>query len=424
LKRSFFLKIFFVFSISYFLLTGLSYFFLQSEKLKSIDDQIEHAASSLLSAGINHISFDDFTEVENLILDSLDVDPPQQIINIYDKNDAFVFQNELSKILGHIFPTTEGWATINENSHRYRILTFQIQGTDKKLQIGLILDQEQQRLYSLGKKILFFNLIILFIIGFVSYHLTNRLLSPVNELSLYLENLSRNPHLSLSFLEKFKNRYKKNDEISKLITSVLKIRNHLMESQKTQYKLLAHLAHEIKTPLTLLKNGILKGDSELSLRNIDHLHEFLQVQLEILHLNNDSSLITENHALKSTQLLTNDILDLFHKEKDRIYLEHQNEFRLFCHPTLIKQILINLIENAIKHSSSGSPIHVIFNLENLSIDNEISTYEASFKNSFGLGLPWIESICQRLGWTFNVFKNEKQNTFQVLIYWRNSTDTL
>lgn len=208
MKRSFFLKIFLVFSISYFLLTGVSYFFLQREKLASIDDQIEHAASSLLSAGINKISLDDFTEVENLILDSLDVDPPQQIINIYDKNNHFVFQNGLSKILGDIFPTEEGWVSINEQSHRYRLLTFKIKGTDKKLQIGLILDQEQRRLYNLGGKILLFSFLILLVIGFLSYYLTNRLLSPVKELSLYLENLSLNPHLKLDLLQSFKNRYK------------------------------------------------------------------------------------------------------------------------------------------------------------------------------------------------------------------------
>ncbi|MFZ4403594.1 MAG: sensor histidine kinase [Pseudobdellovibrionaceae bacterium] len=437
MKIKFFVRIFSVFTAAMIFILGSFIWYSSHLRQENIDEQIERTASSLVAAGLSKVSLDNFTQIQDLVLESLDDDHPNELIFVYDKKDRLIFENEFARTMGPIGTLNPGWQSVEQDSHRFRFLTLKLE-SGITLHMGLMLDSYYMawRKTNLRVALLAFGLLIF--IGVISFILTEQLLSPLKILAEWLEHLVLNPRSSTHPLI-FQNRLQyPSDEITQLIQAVKKLGVGIEESRQLQMKLVAHLAHEIKTPLTLIKNHLAEGKVNEAKEDIQHLNELLRIQIEWIQLNSDSKMTLEKHAIRSQQVLKDFILIPFKNIEQRLQISPVNDFRIYCHSILLKQIVFNLIENATKHSVPRSSIHIDINADFLKFKN-LAAHPVDIKNDelglefkkgnlnttgFGLGLAWIKSMCQRLNWPLQIKYDSANQDFTVQIDWSESTEGL
>lgn len=163
-----------------------------------------------------------------------------------------------------------------------------------------------------------------------------------------------------------------NDEYGRLVLTM----NRMIKRIKTSLDYMNHFSiaasHELKTPLT-----ILRGEVEVALRHPKTPEQYREIiksnYEEILRLINivdrlflisrfDNKLITMNRKavdLRSFLEKTLDSLGYLSTEKNNVInLEVENHIEVELDPDLIRQVLTNLIENAIKYGYEGEPIRV------------------------------------------------------------------
>ena len=223
------------------------------------------------------------------------------------------------------------------------------------------------------------------------------------------------------------------DEIGKLFNKMTnKIERLILNMQET----LDYVAHDLKTPLTRLKAKsellLLKNASESEYKAtladtientaqivslIDTLMDISEAQAGILKLNR-TLLNSKNIVLAVVELYS-----ILAEEKNiLIKVEEQGEFDFSADENRIKQVLSNLIDNAIKYSPAGSEITVLtrssqskkeiivedqgigISKDNLTKiwDRLFRAEEARSEKGMGLGLNLVKSICQAHGWQIQV----------------------
>ena len=149
----------------------------------------------------------------------------------------------------------------------------------------------------------------------------------------------------------------------------------IRESEKTRFDEMASLFHEIRIPLTcfqeavaLLKEEIAgplnvqqKQYVEVAERNIQRLKEFIDIFIRW------AKGVTEEHLLKLERRKINlvrcgqEIIQNFQpradRKKIRLRFECDNpEIETWCDPGRLEEVVLNFMDNALKHSKSGTEI--------------------------------------------------------------------
>lgn len=163
-----------------------------------------------------------------------------------------------------------------------------------------------------------------------------------------------------------------NDEYGRLVHTL----NRMIERIKTSLDYTNHFSiaasHELKTPLT-----ILRGEIEVALRHPKAADQYREILIsnyeEVLRLINivdrlflisrfDNQLVKLNRQkvnLKEFLQRTKDSLAYLSSEKNNMLeLEAENNIETEMDPDLMKQVLTNLIENAIKYGYEDEPVKI------------------------------------------------------------------
>ncbi|MBU3023223.1 response regulator [Aestuariibacter sp. A3R04] len=177
-----------------------------------------------------------------------------------------------------------------------------------------------------------------------------------------------------------------------------RIERHKVEQQnKAKDKFLAHLGHELRTPLTSIL-----GYTELLL---DEDNPHMKQELSIIHTNGKHLLSLLNDLLDMSRIMANkleltnkdvnltafmtdvhSLMSLAAKDKDlsmTISSTSPVPEMISVDPTRLRQILINLISNAIKFTDAGS---VDVSVETLPPANDKSLLRFRVKDT-GIGMP-------------------------------------
>lgn len=152
-----------------------------------------------------------------------------------------------------------------------------------------------------------------------------------------------------------------------------------VESEKLRSSLLSAISHDLRTPLaaiagsaeTLLENDASLGDAirkellESICEESQHLNRMVE---NILHMTRlESGSVTVNKQWHPIEDVIGSALHrLLPILKDRVLTTSMAEDSLlgYFDPVLMEQVLVNLIENAVKYSPSGSRISISASLEN------------------------------------------------------------
>ncbi len=220
----------------------------------------------------------------------------------------------------------------------------------------------------------------------LAYLFAGRVLKPIRKLNDTIiditdENLNRRLPQTYS-----------NDEISGLTNSFNSMLDRLDTSFTKQKRFSSNAAHELKTPVSIIKMSVqsLKRKKEptredytegldIIERNSERLADIID---DLLTLTNDrNDLPTETVSLNALLVcIVNDLLPQYRKRDIKIEYDFDDkECFVSCSETLAYRLFYNLVENAFKYNNTGGNILI-------SVKETAGKYQISIKDS-GIGIP-------------------------------------
>lgn len=170
-----------------------------------------------------------------------------------------------------------------------------------------------------------------------------------------------------------------NDEFEVLSQSFIQLLNKIDHNEKIRKQLVADVAHELRTPLTVLMNrfesiqhGIIEPDEVQIAKMYDEVFRLTRLVNDLQELSLADAGQLPLH-LKNVNLpsLMEEILDAMKPLADEKSLSFATSFGdepiyVMVDPDRIKQIIVNILGNAIRHSPSSSKITI-----NISCNEEL-----------------------------------------------------
>lgn len=281
------------------------------------------------------------------------------------------------------------------------------------------------------------SIIAMFVIGTLgmlfAYIFAGKSLKPIKELDETVANITEN---DLNTRLPARNT---NDEISSLTDSFNAMLDRLNDAFESQKRFSANAAHELKTPIAVMKTGIqvVELDDTVTVdeykevfavvkRNVNRLADIAD---DLLTLTSRTNLPCEKVSINDvlTEIIEDLLLQYVEKEVEIKYDFEDNIFVL-CPETLVRRLFCNLIENAFKYNKQNGNIMIAASKTEdgcrVSIrDSGMGIPEPELKNIWnafycvdvsrskklggvGLGLSIVKEIAGRLGWNVSVHSQE------------------
>jgi two-component system OmpR family sensor kinase len=221
---------------------------------------------------------------------------------------------------------------------------------------------------------------------------------------------------------------KSNDEIGILANSFNKMASNLENLITTREELLRDIGHELRTPIAKGKFAIEKIDDfsqkELLKKIFKDLEILTNELIELEKLNSTKLNIT---TFKAETLIVESLAKLYLDDESKIEIEIIDDFKIKADLYYLSIVLKNLIDNAIKYTSSF-PIKIIVKTNEISVLNQGKalakeldyylkpfTQELSQRDGFGLGLSIVKKIIDRHDFRLEYSYRNESNIFKICL---------
>ena len=248
-----------------------------------------------------------------------------------------------------------------------------------------------------------------------------KLLSPIKIITKQLTNFSNGDLSSRIDI-------KSNDEIGILANSFNKMASNLENLIKTREELLRDIGHELRTPIAKGKFAIEKIDDfsqkELLKKIFKDLEILTNELIELEKLNSTKLNIT---TFKAETLIVESLAKLYLDDESKIEIEIIDDFKIKADLYYLSIVLKNLIDNAIKYTSSF-PIKIIVKTNEISVLNQGKalekkldyylkpfTQELSQRDGFGLGLSIVKKIIDKHDFRLEYSYRNESNIFKICL---------
>ena len=248
-----------------------------------------------------------------------------------------------------------------------------------------------------------------------------KLLSPIKIITKQLTNFSNGDLSSRIDI-------KSNDEIGILANSFNKMASNLENLIKTREELLRDIGHELRTPIAKGKFAIEKIDDfsqkELLKKIFKDLEVLTNELIELEKLNSTKLNIT---TFKAETLIVESLAKLYLDDESKIEIEIIDDFKIKADLYYLSIVLKNLIDNAIKYTSSF-PIKIIVKTNEISVLNQGKalakeldyylkpfTQELSQRDGFGLGLSIVKKIIDKHDFRLEYSYKDESNIFKICL---------
>lgn len=448
-----FFTIFAALAITAISISGIHYHFFKLERLRLIELNLQQNVSLLKNADLTMSKSEYSIRGKEVIDQIIGDDKINMIVAIYGKSGNVLYFNENA----HIFevPSSLGrsineWEDVETKDYFIKYLTVKDQLQGRTIRVGMILNQSLLRWKDLNQRIFIYASIVLTVIILISFFLTQILFRPVqilaDQVSLMGEKIEKGEFNDLkSWFSLLGKNKKRDDEFGKLILSLDKLAHRITDTQEQTQKWSAMMAHELKTPMTILRNRIddLTQSIPASAQKIaaveaelEKLEAIIMDFLEWASLENDAS-SPELHAIplvKRVTMLAQSIEQSYPNQKIEIINLLENDQRVFCNPLHFDQVINNLLVNSVKYGA-GKVIVLEIAPDQLTVtdggpglpDTVLENFGKPFNRfkqgealGYGLGLAWVNTISKKYQWKL-VLSNKPQTTIKIVF--PQSTDT-
>ncbi len=250
---------------------------------------------------------------------------------------------------------------------------------------------------------------------------------------------------------------KTKDELGELAESIQSLANHLNHLQKERKEFLASISHELRTPLTYIKGYAdlgrkpnLEVSARLDYLNIIH-EESTRVSSMLEDLFELAKMDQNAFSIQPQRMdIEKFILPIYEKARPafenagiHLMFERNQTFEVLIDPRRFEQIVLNVLDNALKYSSAGSTTTIQLNKKgnesSLSIKDggkgipeeeipfildrfyRVEKSRSRLTGGVGLGLAIVSELVEAHGATLSI--NSKQHVgTAVTIVWKESED--
>lgn len=249
---------------------------------------------------------------------------------------------------------------------------------------------------SMGKILLIFGLIVVFISGGVSLFLSNTIVKPLEDITKAAEKMAEG-QLKVRSKKRF------NDEIGRLSDTLNYMAEELIKKEQLKSDFISSISHELRTPLTSIKgwaitlqgeelngNSLLIDGLDIIEQESDRLTNMVEELLDF------SKFVSGRITLDKEKTDIMDIVNKISRQLKPRAEENNIDLEVFQDPNLpkiiadenrIKQVLINLLDNSFKFTPDGGKVII----RTSQVQNNIKIQIED--NGIGIGeedLPYIK----------------------------------
>ena len=390
---------------------------------------------------------DNIDDVDEVMSDIFQEERVDRYIRIYQTDNLkLLYANEFGQVASLPPPEGRKLSTVEYGHRRFRVL--EVKNGPIVLQVALIMDSFMSRIKVLEKNILVFSSGILLIILLITGLSLNALLRPLRLLGQDFAHWSK--RLSFDFnpmkastdqlLLKIKERSRdwKSGEMHEFLKQLYSFAENLSNFLQFSQKQYSVLAHELKTPLTIMRNdldslknkykieGIETDISKVSVE-IDQLSKLIRDFLDWSQHAATISRPEEMYAIKLGTVVEEEAKKLNALYPNRIEIENSVEVQVFSSQRHAQQLIANLLKNALIHGPQNGIVKVRLLEDTLEVEDRgkgldeevLQNLGAPFNRTakslgHGLGLAWIKTICEIYGWKLTFNKSEDKHIVRIV----------
>lgn len=172
---------------------------------------------------------------------------------------------------------------------------------------------------------------------------------------------------------------KNDDEIGDLASTINELSSKIAQNEKMQTEFISSLSHELRTPLTaingwsetLLGDEKMDADTQRGLRIISReakrLTEMVVELLDFTRMQDGRMTLNVEHTDIRAEFEDTVFMYSSRLEQDGItlhYVENDDEIpEISCDPQRLRQVFLNILDNAAKHGSEGKRIEASVSME-------------------------------------------------------------
>jgi heavy metal sensor kinase len=252
-----------------------------------------------------------------------------------------------------------------EERERFRLLTAPLtidQNVVGVIQIASSLRRNELTLNRLALLLIVGSLSAIAIVAVIGYALAGSALKPIDRITRTARAIARTPDLAQRVPETYKG-----DEVDRLAITFNEMLGRLENLFRAQQRFIADLSHELRTPLTIIR-GQLALLQKLAPPDAQAVYDAIEQEAQrMTRLISDLLLLAQSDAgatmlKKETVELDTLMLEVYRQARVmttgrngdlRVTLGHEDQALVEGDPDRLKQLLLNLVENAIKYTPSG-----------------------------------------------------------------------
>lgn len=210
----------------------------------------------------------------------------------------------------------------------------------------------------------------------LTYFVAGRALQPLTKLSAKMTQMDEN-NWNCAMTEP-----DTHDEIGQVSESFRHLMERLQDSFQAQKHFAANAAHELKTPLAVMKSAIqvLHLEEKPSAEEyeetlqlcLDTTEQLSQMVEELLVISNPKEEAKEEISLKK---MTEEIFQKYAvqmQEKDLVVWQQIQQDTWYTHPVLMRFLLENLLSNAVKYNRQGGSIRLTAEIKENQLHLEVA----------------------------------------------------